>query len=261
MDHEGISKCKFKNDILSHPHSKTIDLCRQLEKCGVTFLTVHGRTPTQKIQEPSNSDFLREIKQSLSIPLIANGDCKSLEDADNLFEKIQCDGVMSARGILANPTLFSGRFESTPLECVQKWMNIGVAADDNLTFQCFHHHFTFMMEKYMRRRDRALFNGFTRREQVLQYMDERHGIRPEPIDVVDNWDCTYDESKYRQRMKDIDLLERKAVSDYNADNSRGKFFQSKMDGGSDGGGDSDGTDDDDDSDSGDMNTGSLFDEI
>lgn len=237
-------------------NSKTINLCRQLEKCGVTFLTVHGRTPTQKIKEPSNTDYLRDIKQSLSIPLIANGDCKSLEDAENLYEKIQCDGVMAARGILANPTLFSGKFSSTPLECVQNWVNIGTAADDNITFQCFHHHFTFMMEKYMRKRDRAYFNDFTRKEQVLQYMEERHGIRPESIPIVENWECTFDETKYRDRLREIDKqAQRKCVSEYNAENSRGKFFQSKLDGGSDGA-DSGASDSESDL----MNTGSLFDE-
>lgn len=236
--------------------SKTINLCRQLEKCGVTFLTVHGRTPSQKIKEPSNTDYLREIKQSLSVPLIANGDCKSLDDAHRLYEKIQCDGVMAARGILANPTLFTGQFASTPLECVQNWMNIGIAADDNITFQCFHHHFTFMMEKYMRKRDRALFNDFTRKEQVLQYMDERHGIRPEPIPIVDNWDCTYDETKYRDRMSEINIQEkRRCAVGYNAENNRGKFYQSKMDGGSDG---ADSGNSDSESDH--MNTGSLFNE-
>lgn len=245
----------FYSDIFKL-YSKTINLCRQLEKCGVTFLTVHGRTPTQKIKEPSNIDYLREIKQSLSIPLIANGDCKSLDDADHLYDKIGCDGVMAARGILANPTLFSGQFSSTPLECVQNWMNIGTAADNNITFQCFHHHFTFMMEKYMRKRDRALFNDFTRKEQVLQYMEERHDIRPEPIPIVDNWECSYDEAKYRQRIKEINMLEKLSrITDYNAANSRGKFFQSKMDGGSDG---DDSLESDIDSDI--INTGSLFNE-
>lgn len=222
----------------------------------MTFLTVHGRTPTQKIKEPSNSDYLRDIKQSLSIPLIANGDCKSLDDAEKLYEKIGCDGVMAARGILANPTLFSGQFSTTPLECVQNWMDIGAAADDNITFQCFHHHFTFMMEKYMRKRDRAVFNDFTRKEQVLQYMEERHGIRPEPIPIVENWNCVFDDTKYRERVREINIQEkRKCVSDYNAENSRGKFFQSQMDGGSDG---ADSADSDSESDH--MNTGSLFNE-
>lgn len=63
---------------------KTINLCQQLERCGITFLTIHGRTPSQRIGEPSNNEFLREVKQSISIPMIANGDCKSLMDADEM---------------------------------------------------------------------------------------------------------------------------------------------------------------------------------
>lgn len=112
------------------------------------------------------------------------------------------------------------------------------------------------MEKYMRKRDRADFNDFTRKEQVLQYMEERHGIRPESIPIVENWECTFDETKYRDRLREIDKqAQRKCVSEYNAENSRGKFFQSKLDGGSDGA-DSGASDSESDL----MNTGSLFDE-
>lgn len=224
--HFSISNALFEFHSI-YLSSQTISLCQQLEKCGVTFLTVHGRTPKQKIKEPSNNDLLREIKQSISIPLIANGDCKTLQDADEMYEKIGCDGVMAARGILTNPTLFSGKYKSTPIECLQEWLDIGMAADDRITFSCFHHHFTFMMEKVLRRRQKVIFNAFTQRQQMLDYLADEFDIRPHPINVPENTICIYDERNYRDRIKKLNI-EEKMQSQYNAENSLGKFFMEKL---------------------------------
>lgn len=203
-------------------------MCQQLEKCGVTFLTVHGRTPTQKISEPSNNEVLREIKQSISIPLVANGDCKSLHDADEMYRIIGCDGIMAARGILANPTLFSGKYDTTPIECVQNWLNLGAAANTNIAYQFFHHHFTFMMEKMLRKRQRATFNSFTKREQMFDYLDEVFDLRPQPIDVPENINCVYDETNYRNRMNELNIEKSKRYrNEYSSEHTQGKFFLEK----------------------------------
>lgn len=219
--------------------SKTIELVRRMEKCGVTFLTVHGRTPMQRTKEPSNKDFLREVKQSMSIPLVANGDCKSLDDANEMFEKINCNGVMAARGILSNPTLFSGLYPSTPVKCVQDWTNLAHEAGDRITFQCFHHHLTFMMEKLVKRRDRAIFNTFSKKEQVYDFLNEKLNVVPENT-VNSGWShvpCEYDDTKYKQRVQ-IQVDEE--AKRYNSDSTFGKFFLSQLDDDSDGDGDTDG---------------------
>lgn len=207
--------------------SKTINLCRQLEKCGVTFITVHGRTPSQKIGQPSDNDLLREVKQSISIPLIANGDCKSLQDADEMFNTIECDGIMSARGILANPTLFTGKYRNTPIECVQEWLNLGTAAGNQIQFSFFHHHFTFMMEKLLPRKHKAMFNSFKRTQQVFDYLANEFDIRPQPIHVPDNIVCTYDETNYRERIKILKIENAIKNNQYSSDTSLGKFFLEK----------------------------------
>jgi tRNA-dihydrouridine synthase 4 len=62
-----------------------------LENAGVSFLTVHARTPVQRYQ-PVNVDALREIKYSIKVPLIANGDVKSFTAAKLLQRKTDCDG-------------------------------------------------------------------------------------------------------------------------------------------------------------------------
>lgn len=79
-------KLRLLNDAKS-----SVDLCRKLEKAGVTFLTVHGRTKEQR-NEPINTQLLRDITLSIQIPLIANGDIKSLKDAILLQEITGCQG-------------------------------------------------------------------------------------------------------------------------------------------------------------------------
>ena len=69
----------------------SVDLCRKLEKAGVTFLTIHGRTKEQKTQ-PINVETLKDIAQSVQIPVIANGDVKNLDDAKLLQKLTACKG-------------------------------------------------------------------------------------------------------------------------------------------------------------------------
>lgn len=181
-------------------------------------------------------DALREVRQSLSIPLIGNGHCKTLQDADNMFEQVGCDGVMAANGILTNPTMFAGDHKMTPIECLQDWLDIGTAANDNITFQCFHHHFSFMMEKFVKRKERAHFNSFSRKQQIFDYFEEKFDIRPRPIEVPENICCTYEESGYRDRVHALNARE-KANKQYDAEASLGKFFMDKSE--LDGSGDED----------------------
>ena len=58
---------------------RTIDLFRQVEAAGVTYLTVHGRRKDQK-GEPVNLEAIKSIKQSLHIPVVANGDICTIDD-------------------------------------------------------------------------------------------------------------------------------------------------------------------------------------
>lgn len=172
--------------------------------------------------------MLHEVKQSISIPLIANGDCKSLTDADEIYRIIGCDGVMAARGILSNPTLFSGKFDTTPIECVQHWIDICADADDRIAFPFFHHHLTFMMEKILRRKQRAVFNAFTRRHEVYDYLADVLDLRPQPIDIPPNITCLYDESNYRQRMTELNIEKSKRTrNEYSSESTPGKFFLEK----------------------------------
>ena len=105
-----ICRGDFSVSIKIRIHSdiqRTVDLCRQVEAAGVTFLTVHGRRKDQR-SEPVNLDAIKTIKQSLQIPVVANGDICTIEDARRVKRLTGVDGVMAARGILENPAMYSG---------------------------------------------------------------------------------------------------------------------------------------------------------
>lgn len=150
---------------------KTITLCQQLEKCGVDFLTVHGRTPTQKSGDKIDVLALQEVCESVKLPIIANGGIKTLEDADVLYRNVKCSGVMAASGLLTNPGLFNGTTK-TPVSCVKMWMEMKDKQSDRITFQCYHHHLVFMLEKVLSRQQKQVFNHLSTFESVDQYLYE-----------------------------------------------------------------------------------------
>ncbi len=78
----------------------------RLEKTGVKAITLHPRTTKQNYKGVANWELIKELKQSVSIPVIGNGDIKKPEDVLRMFEETNCDAVMIGRGALGNPWFF-----------------------------------------------------------------------------------------------------------------------------------------------------------
>lgn len=84
-----------------------LELAKRLEDLGVAAITLHGRTKVQMYAGTANWDHIRELKNALSIPVIANGDVFSGEDAVRILRYTGADGVMIARGVFGNPWIFT----------------------------------------------------------------------------------------------------------------------------------------------------------
>lgn len=82
-----------------------VDFARRLEAAGAQMLTLHGRTRSQGYSGTADWSWIAKVKQSLSIPVIANGDIFSVDAAINCLEQTQTDGVMCSRGTLGYPFL------------------------------------------------------------------------------------------------------------------------------------------------------------
>jgi nifR3 family TIM-barrel protein len=84
-------------------------LAEQLQECGIKALTIHGRTRSQMYTGEANWTLIGEVKRNprIHIPIIGNGDIKSLEDADRAFDTYGVDGVMIGRATFGCPWIFS----------------------------------------------------------------------------------------------------------------------------------------------------------
>ena len=87
------------------------DLAEQLQDCGIQALTIHGRTRAQMYTGNADWTLIGEGKRNprIHIPVIGNGDIKSLEDADRAFEEYGVDAVMIGRATFGCPWIFSRR--------------------------------------------------------------------------------------------------------------------------------------------------------
>lgn len=96
---------------LTVPYRLTETLIRTAAQAGASVITVHGRTRHQSSAgTPVNLDAIKhavEFAKPLSLPIVANGDIWSKADADRVRAVCGVRGVMSARGLLANPVCCS----------------------------------------------------------------------------------------------------------------------------------------------------------
>ncbi|MDA7816663.1 tRNA dihydrouridine synthase DusB [Sulfurimonas sp.] len=83
-----------------------IEIAKMIEDSGADFLAVHGRTRVGKFKAAVDYDAIKEIKEAVSIPVIANGDIDSYEKAKWVQEYTGADGLMIGRGAVGAPWIF-----------------------------------------------------------------------------------------------------------------------------------------------------------
>ena len=84
-----------------------VEVAKICESAGAAAITVHGRTRQQYYKPPVDYDIIRAVRESVSVPVIANGDIDSAKRAKEVMDITGCDLVMIGRATLGNPWIFS----------------------------------------------------------------------------------------------------------------------------------------------------------
>lgn len=119
-------------------HVYAVPNAQAVERAGGQAVTIHGRTREQMYTGTANWDIIKEVKQSVGIPVIGNGDVFTPEDARRLLDHTGCDGVMIGRGALGNPWMLYRTIEYLttgrllPEPSAQEKMRIAILHMDRL---------------------------------------------------------------------------------------------------------------------------------
>jgi nifR3 family TIM-barrel protein len=84
-----------------------IEVANILEDSGASLIAVHGRTKAQAYKGQADWDAIAEVKCAVQIPVIGNGDVKTVADIAHIKAHTGCDGVMIGRGAIGNPWIFA----------------------------------------------------------------------------------------------------------------------------------------------------------
>ena len=87
-------------------HVNAVEMAKRLENAGAAAIAVHGRTREQYYSGKADWDIIRQVKEAVTIPVIANGDIDSPEAAKRCIEQTGADAIMIGRGAQGNPWIF-----------------------------------------------------------------------------------------------------------------------------------------------------------
>lgn len=195
-----------------------VELARRLEKCGADFITIHGRTPTQKSNQPVNWEEIGVIKSAVDIPVVGNGGVNTLEEADSCQKLANCDGIMIANAILLNPAVFAG-FDETPQDCIRYFLLLA----KHIKWQLYQHHLSFMTERHLDKFQRKTLNRLKTNRAIFEFINLQFyfglDFDKDSIDL-EKTKCIYPEQFHSADQVDKDEEEEEFTD--------GKYFKEKF---------------------------------
>lgn len=167
-------------------HIVAVEAAKRLERAGVSAITVHGRTREEYYSGKADWNIIKEVKQSVNIPVIGNGDVTSKEDALKMFEETNVDGIMIGRASIGNPWIFeqvvnylNGKEErkisnKEKLEVITKHVNLEVEAKGEIiAVKEMRKHLAYYVKGTKdASKIRVKINSIERKDELLECLNE-----------------------------------------------------------------------------------------
>lgn len=80
-----------------------VEVAQKIEQAGASLIAIHARTRSQGYSGKANWGIIKQVKENVSIPVIGNGDIKTIYDAKKMLDETKCDAIMIGRATLGNP--------------------------------------------------------------------------------------------------------------------------------------------------------------
>jgi tRNA-dihydrouridine synthase len=154
-------------------------IARIVEENGGALIAIHGRTKEQGYGGLANWDAIAEVKAAVNIPVIGNGDVRTVADIKRMQAYTGCEAVMVGRGAMANPWIFSGLDrEEVPPEEVRRFMrehlkrNVEFYGEEDGQRLFRKYVAQYLMMKNLTREERRDILSKKPREEFLAVLDE-----------------------------------------------------------------------------------------
>ena len=98
-------------------HINAVEVAKICEEAGASAICIHGRTRSQGYSGTVDLNIIKQVKETVNIPVIGNGDIKTIKDAERMLKETGVDAIMIGRGVLGNPWL---------IKQLDKYLNEGI---------------------------------------------------------------------------------------------------------------------------------------
>ena len=161
------------------------EIAKIAENAGISAITVHGRTRSEFYSGKADLEIIKNVKETVKIPVIGNGDIVDEESAYNMFEKTNVDGIMIGRGSFGNPWIFrnikhyleTGEKLPAPsndekLEVMKKHINLAVAEKGEIAVKELRKHIAWYTKNLKNSSEfRSKMNTIETKEELLEMLE------------------------------------------------------------------------------------------
>lgn len=167
-------------------HIVAVEVAKIAQEVGISAITVHGRTRSEFYTGNADWDIIKQVKQSVDIPVIGNGDIVDGKTALKMFQDTGVDGIMIGRGALGNPWIFreiqyfleTGKELKPPtkeekLEIIKQHIELAVEEKGDIAVKELRKHISWYTKNMPNSTDfRSSINKIESKEELITKIDE-----------------------------------------------------------------------------------------